>query len=151
RRASCRRPAPGRDRGADHERRRRDQAGVTTAAETVAARPLRRRPEFLKLWSAATVSVIGDEITLIALPLTAVLTLHASAAQVGILTAVGLAPHLLFSLFAGVWIDRVRRRRRLLVAADLGRAAALTTIPIAAALGQLGLGQLYVVAFATGT
>lgn len=124
---------------------------MTAAVEAVAERPLRRRPEFLKLWGAATISLVGDEVTLLALPLTAVLVLDASAAQVGFLTAAGLAPHLLFSLFAGVWIDRLRQRKRLLIAADLGRAVVLATIPLSAAFGLLELWQLYVVAFAAGT
>jgi MFS family permease len=124
---------------------------VNAAAEAVVERPLRQRPEFLKLWGATTISLVGDEVTLLALPLAAVLVLDASAAQVGLLTAVGLAPHLLFSLFAGVWIDRLRRRRRLLVAADLGRALLLATIPLAAAFDSLELWLLYAVAFGAGT
>ena len=69
----------------------------------------------------------------------------------GTLTAVGLLPHLLFSLPAGVWLDRVRARRRLMIAADLGRAALIASIPVAFALGVLSMPQLYVVGFLTGT
>jgi MFS family permease len=114
------------------------------------APPLRRQPEFLKLWAGQSISVFGDSITLLALPLTAVLTLDANAAQMGLLTAAGLAPHLLLSLFAGLWIDRRRRRRRILVAADLGRAALLASVPLAAAFDALTLGHLYAVAVGTG-
>ena len=121
-----------------------------TAATGAAAPPLRRQPEFLKLWAGQTISVFGDAITLLALPLVAVLTLDATAAQMGLLTAAGLAPHLLLSLFAGVWIDRRARRRRLLVAADLGRAALLAWVPVAAALDVLTLEQLFVVSFLVG-
>ena len=79
-------------------------------------------PDFRQLWLGQTISVFGDQITQLGLPLVAVLTLGADATQMGTLTAVGLLPHLLFSLVAGVWLDRVRARRRLMIAADLGRA-----------------------------
>ncbi len=69
----------------------------------------------------------------------------------GTLTAVGLLPNLLFSLPAGVWLDRVRSRRRLMVAADLGRAALIASIPVAFVLGALSMPQLYVVGFLTGS
>jgi MFS family permease len=114
------------------------------------APPLRRQPEFLKLWAGQTISVFGDAITLLALPLAAVLTLDATAAQMGLLTAAGLAPHLLLSLFAGVWIDRRARRRRLLVAADLGRAVLLASVPAVALFDALTLEHLFVVSFLVG-
>jgi MFS family permease len=113
--------------------------------------PLLRQPEFMKLWAAQSISQLGDQITLLALPLVAVLTLHASAAQMGFLVAAELMPHLLFSLFAGVWIERVHRRRRLMIVADLGRAVLLGSIPLAAALDMLTFPQLYGVAFCVGT
>jgi hypothetical protein len=119
-------------------------------AQGAVAPPLRRQPEFRKLWTGQTISVFGDAVTLLALPLVAVLTLDATAAQMGLLTAAGLAPHLLLSLFAGVWIDRQSRRRRLLVVADLGRAAFLAWIPVAAVLDVLTLEQLFVVSFLVG-
>jgi MFS family permease len=109
-----------------------------------------RQPDFLKLWAGETVSDFGDQITLLALPLTAVLTLHAGAAEMGFLAAAGTAPIALFSLFAGVWVDRMRRRP-ILIAADIARALALATIPVAFVLGVLTMAQLYVVAFITGT
>ena len=130
---------------------------MTLADETPAAvaptepPPLLRQPEFLKLWAAQSISMLGDQVTLLALPLTAVLTLDASAAQMGFLVAVELMPHLLFSLFAGVWIERVRGRRRLMIAADIARAGLLASIPLAAAFDVLGFPQLYAVAFAAGT
>jgi predicted MFS family arabinose efflux permease len=113
--------------------------------------PLLRQPEFLKLWAAQSISQIGDQITLLALPLVAVLTLDASAAQMGFLVAAELMPHLLFSLFAGVWIERSRRRRRLMIVADLGRALLLASVPLAAAFDVLSFPQLYAVGFAVGT
>jgi MFS family permease len=113
--------------------------------------PLLRQPEFLKLWAAQSISQLGDQVTLLALPLVAVLTLDASAAQMGFLVAAELMPHLLFSLFAGVWIERSRRRRRLMIVADLARALLLASVPLAAAFGVLSFPQLYAVAFAAGT
>jgi predicted MFS family arabinose efflux permease len=113
--------------------------------------PLLRQPEFLKLWAAQSISQIGDQITLLALPLVAVLTLDASAAQMGVLVAAELMPHLLFSLFAGVWIERSRRRRRLMIVADLARALLLASVPLAAFFDVLSFPQLYAVAFAVGT
>ena len=81
----------------------------------------------------------------------AVLTLGADASQMGLLTAVGLFPHLLFSLPAGVWLDRVRARRPLMIWADLARAALIASIPIGYVAGFLTMPQLYVVGFLTGS
>jgi MFS family permease len=108
-------------------------------------------PDFRRLWFGQTISVLGDQITQLGLPLVAVLTLGADATQMGALTAVGLLPHLLFSLPAGVWVDRFRARRRLMIAADLGRAALIASIPVAYALGFLSMPQLYVVGFLAGS
>jgi MFS family permease len=104
-----------------------------------------KNPDFVKLWLGQTVSNFGSGITGIALPLTAVLVLTASPAQMGILGAVDGGAVLLVGLLAGVWVDRVRRRP-LMIATDLGRAFVLSTIPLAALFGVLGLGQLYIVA-----
>jgi MFS family permease len=112
---------------------------------------LRERGDFRRLWTGQTISVIGDQVTSIGLPLVAVSVLGADAAQMGWLTAAGLLPHLFFSLPAGVWLDRVHRRRRLMIWADLGRAFLLATIPLAFVLDRLGMAQLYVVAFLAGT
>jgi MFS family permease len=113
--------------------------------------PLRRQPEFLKLWAAQSISQLGDQITYLALPLVAVLTLDASAAQMGLLTAAELMPHLLFSLMAGVWIERSANRRRLMIVADIVRAGMLVSVPLAAAFDLLTFPQLYVVGFVAGT
>jgi MFS family permease len=107
--------------------------------------------DFRRLWFGQSISILGDQVTLIGLPLTAVLVLGADAAAMGYLTAAGLLPHLLFSLPAGVWLDRIQRRRRLMIAADLGRAALIATIPVAFAAGALTLPQLYAVAFLSGS
>lgn len=111
---------------------------------------LRDRP-FRRYWTGQTVSLFGDQITFLAIPLAAVLVLHADAAQMGWLSLAGLLPALLFSLPAGAWADRRGRRRQTMIAADLLRAAAMISLPVAYALGALTLGQLYVVAFAVGT
>jgi predicted MFS family arabinose efflux permease len=113
--------------------------------------PLLRQPEFLKLWAAQSISQIGDQITLLALPLVAVLTLDASAAQMGFLIAAELLPHLFFSLMAGVWIERSQRRRHLMILADVARALLLASVPLAAAFDVLSFPQVYAVAFAVGT
>lgn len=113
--------------------------------------PLLREREFGRFWAGQTISMIGDQVTLIALPLTAVLVLHAGPGEMGTLTAAALAPNLVFALHAGAWVDRRARRRRTMIAADLGRAALLATVPVASALGVLTLTQLYVVAFLAGT
>src|SRR5438552_9196856 len=105
--------------------------------------------DFVKLWLGQTVSHFGSGITGIALPLTAVLILAATPAQMGILGALDGVSVLVISLLAGVWVDRVRRRP-LLIATDLGRAFVLSTIPLAALLGVLRIGQLYVVAALAG-
>jgi MFS family permease len=115
------------------------------------APPLLRQQEFLKLWSAQAISQLGDQVSLLALPLVAVLTLDASAAQMGLLTAAELMPHLLFSLFAGVWIERRSHRRKLMIAADIARAGLLASVPLAAAFDVLTFQQLYAVAFAVGS
>jgi MFS family permease len=133
-----------------------------------------RQGDFRKLWAAETISVFGSQFTLLAIPLIAALTLQASPVEMGILAAVDTAPFLLIGLFAGVWVDRLRRRP-VLIAADLGRALLLATIPLAAFAGEiaslvgslgaalglgalaplasgslLGLPQLYVVGFLVG-
>jgi len=108
-----------------------------------------RNVDFLRLWSAQTISQFGSQITGLALPLVALLVLHASAFQVAALATVEWLPWLLFSLPAGAWVDRVHRRP-VLVVADLGRGVALLSVPIAYWLDALTLWQLYVVGFTTG-
>jgi MFS family permease len=112
---------------------------------------LRENRDFRRFWTGQTVSLFGDQVTLIALPLSAVLVLHAHAAQMGYLTAAALAPNLLFALHAGAWVDRRGRRRAVMIATDLGRAGLLATIPVAYAFDALTMAQLYVVSFVAGT
>jgi MFS family permease len=106
--------------------------------------------DFMKLWLGQTVSLLGDAVSDLALPLTAALTLQATPVQMGLLKAAQFSPHLLIGLAAGVWVDRWRRRP-ILIASDLGRALLLGSIPIAAILGRLHIEHLYLVAFAEGT
>ncbi len=124
-------------------------AAETPVAPVAVVRSLWRHPDFLKLWSAETISQFGSQVTGLALPLVAILTLQASAFEVGLLTAIEFLPFLIVGLPAGVWVDRLRRRP-ILIAGDLGRAAALGSIPLAYVLGVLSIAQLYVVAFVVG-
>jgi MFS family permease len=108
-----------------------------------------RNREFLKFWGGQTISVLGSAVTGLALPLTAVNTLNASSAQMGLLNAAGMLPFLLVALFAGAWIDR-HRRRPVMLLANLGRAAILGLIPICALLGLLRMELLYAITFVVG-
>jgi len=112
---------------------------------------LRANRPFRSFWTGQTISLFGDQVSLVAVPLLAALELDAGAGQMGLLTAAALAPNLLFSLHLGAWADRRSRRRQLLIAADLGRALLLLTIPLAWLLGSLSLAQLYFVSFLGGS
>lgn len=105
---------------------------------------------FRLLWAAQATSLLGSQVSTLALPLLAALTLGATPWQMGLLAAIGALPALLLGLFAGVWVDR-RRRRPLLIAADYGRAALLLSIPIAAIGGALRIEYLYGIAACMGT
>ena len=111
---------------------------------------LRRDLEFVKLWVAQTTSELGTQVSFLALPLAALFTLHAGALEVSLLRTFEVLPFVLFGLPAGVWVDRLRRRP-LMIAADVGRAAAFASVPIVYAADALTLAQLYVVAFVVGT
>lgn len=113
------------------------------------SRGLWRHGDFLKLWSAQTISQVGTQVSALAIPLAAIIVLQASAFQVALLGAVEFLPFLLFTLAAGVWVDRLRRRP-ILIAGDLGRAVALGSIPLAHALDALTMWQLYAVGFCAG-
>ncbi|MEV4707317.1 MFS transporter [Actinoplanes sp. NPDC049316] len=108
-----------------------------------------RNPDFVKVWGGETVSLMGSQITDLALPLVAILTLHASAFEVGLLNVARYAPFVLLTLFAGVWFDR-RRRRPTLIAANLGRAVLIGLVPVASLLHVLSMPWLYAVAFGAG-
>ncbi|WP_320777694.1 MFS transporter [Streptomyces sp. CRN 30] len=114
------------------------------------ARTLWRDADFRRLWIGQTASQLGEHTTLVVLPLFAVLTLHTDAGQLGVLRAVGQAPILLLSLFAGAWVDRWRTRTTM-VRTDAARALLLGGAAVAALLGRLGPAALLVLAFAVGT
>jgi MFS family permease len=109
-----------------------------------------RHADFAKLWTGQTISLLGSQVTLLALPITAVLILNATPFQMGLLTAAGAIPSLLLGLFVGAWVDRYRRRP-ILIVADLGRAMLLSAIPLAALLGVLRIELLYAAALLAGT
>ncbi len=108
-----------------------------------------RHRDFRNLWAAETISVFGSQIGGFALPLVAIITLDASPFAVSALFVIEFAPFLLISLPAGVWVDRMARRP-ILIFGDLGRFAALLTIPIAYWMDALTIWQLYVVGFFVG-
>jgi MFS family permease len=108
------------------------------------------RTDFGKLWAALSFSLLGSEVTTLALPLIAARTLGASALEMGILAAAGQVPFLLFSLPAGAWVDRLPRRP-VLIATDLGSALLLLSIPISLVFGGPAYLQLCIVGFGIGT
>ncbi|HKI57603.1 MAG TPA: MFS transporter [Trueperaceae bacterium] len=114
-------------------------------------RLLQDSADFRRLFSGETISLFGDQVSLLAVPLVAVLALHAGPAQMGYLSAAMLAPNLLLALHLGALIDRRGRRRQAMIAADIGRALLLATVPAAYALGVLSFVQLLVVGFLVGT
>jgi MFS family permease len=107
------------------------------------------RGKLVTLSTAQTISAIGSQVTIVALPLSAVLLLHARATQMGLLVALSVLPYPILALWVGAWVDRLRRRR-ILIAADWCRAVLLGSIPVAAIFGKLTMAQLYVVAGAAG-
>ena len=111
---------------------------------------LARHGDFARFWAAQATSAIGSQFTAVALPLLAALSLGASPMAFGVLAAAAGLPHLLFGLFAGAWVDRLRRRP-VMIAADIARAVLLATIPLAAALGVLRIELLVAVAFLVET
>ena len=108
-----------------------------------------RHRDFRLVWLGQAVSKAGTAVTLVALPLVALQRLHASTFEVGLLTALETLPFLLVGLPAGAWVDRLPKRRVLIVG-DLGRAVALGSIPVAAALDALTYAQLAVVVLVSG-
>ncbi|MEU3054383.1 MFS transporter [Streptomyces griseus] len=110
---------------------------------------LLRHRNFALLWASQSASLFGSQITYVAMPLTAVLLLHATPFEAGALLALGTLPFLLFGLFVGVMLDR-RARRSVMIVADIVRAAALAWIPVGYVLDVLNVGQLFVVVFVVG-
>jgi MFS family permease len=108
-----------------------------------------RHPDFMKLWSAETISQFGTQVTFIALPLVAAVILNVSPFEFGLLAVFDFLPFILFTLPAGAWVDRLRRRPVMIIG-DVGRALMLLSIPIAYQLDVLTIYQLYVVGFVNG-
>lgn len=119
------------------------------AVKGLLTRGLWRNADFMRLWGGESISMIGSQITLLALPLTAVLVLHATPGEMGGLAALEYAPFLMFGLVAGAWVDRVHPRRVMIIA-DVARCVLLAVIPVFAAAHALWIGELYIVAFAAG-
>jgi MFS family permease len=121
-----------------------------TSAATVRRRGgLWHHLDFRRLWIGETVSQFGTFVSQLALPLVAILALHATPFQVGLLGTFEMLAFLVVGLPAGAWVDRMRYRWVLIVN-DLARAVALASIPLAQLLGALTIGQLYTVALVTG-
>jgi len=110
---------------------------------------VRRNRDFGRFWAGQTVSTFGDQVTALALPTVAIVTLHASVFYVGLLAASSYLPYPVLGLFAGAWVDR-RKRRNVLIAADAVRLGALAIIPLIAALGSLNIWALFGVGFLSG-
>jgi MFS family permease len=108
-----------------------------------------RHRDFRLLWGGETISEFGSQVSLLAIPLLAVRTLHATPFQMGLLTAASTAAFLIVGLPAGVWIDRTRRRW-VMIAADLGRVVTIGSVPVAYVAGWLTLAQLFVVTLVSG-
>ena len=110
---------------------------------------LLRDPSYFRLWASILTSSFGNQVMMLALPLTAAVLLHATPMQMGLLTAIELSPFLLFSLPSGVWLDRVRKLP-VYVVGELLVAVCALSVPLAWWLGWLGMGWLYVIGFVIG-
>lgn len=108
-----------------------------------------RHADFMRVWLGQTISQIGSQVSFLALPLIATVLLDATPFQMGLLTAASSVPTLLVGLYAGVFVDR-HRRRPILIAGDLGRALLLGLVPLAWMAGRLSVELLYVVALLGG-
>src|ERR1700733_5321678 len=117
-------------------------ANVHTGADETGSVPLRRHVSFLKLWAGQSVSLAGSSVTGLALPLTAIYTLHADAGEIGLLSAATWLPYVILGLQAGAWTDR-HRRRPVLIWADIGRAVLLGGIVALAVTHALTMPLLY--------
>src|SRR5439155_19942063 len=112
------------------------QSRADTGGMRARANSLWRHRDFMKLWTGETVSKLGSQVSLLAIPLIAITVLKASTFEVGLLSAVEFAPFILVALHAGVWVDRLTKRPVLIVA-DVGRFVALLSIPLAYELDVL--------------
>ena len=116
----------------------------------VPAGDLLRDATYRRLWSSILISSFGGQVTMLALPLTAAVLLHATPSQMGWLTFIEILPFVLFSLPSGVWLDRVRKLPVYIVG-ESALAVVVASVPFAWWMGWLGMGWLYAVAFVIGT
>jgi MFS family permease len=122
----------------------RPNGGTSTSG-----RSLWRHSDFMKLLIGQAISQLGTQVTLLALPFTAILLLDATSFEVGLLGALEFLPFIVIGLPAGVWVDRLKRKP-ILIMADVGRFLALASIPVGHLLGLLHISQLYGVAVVVG-
>jgi MFS family permease len=123
---------------------------VRLARFTLAPTDLLRDPVYRRLWTSILISSFGGQVTLLALPLTAAVLLHAAPTQMGTLTAAEILPFVLFALPTGVWLDRVRKLP-VYVVGELSIACTVASVPLAWWLGWLSIGWLYLVGLVIGT
>jgi MFS family permease len=116
---------------------------------TLAPTDLLRDATYRRLWTSILISAFGGQVTLLAIPLTAAVLMHAAPTQMGLLTAMEIVPFVLFSLPAGVWLDRVRKLP-VYVVGELSIACAVATVPVAWWFGWLSMHWLYCVGFLIG-
>lgn len=126
-----------------------DQGATPAPPDGTARRSLWGDRNFMTLWGGQALSQFGSQITELAIPVLAVLVLHATEAQVGYLNAAGMAAFLVVGLPAGAWIDRMRKRH-VMIWADAVRALALAALPLLYLLGMLEMWHLYAVALVVG-
>ncbi len=127
-----------------------DTGARTPPGEVVeSGHALMRQPDFQRLFLSASTANLGAQVSILALPLTAILALHASATQVGLLAALGTVPYLVAALPVGVWLERVRLKP-VLFGAAMGRAAVLGCVPLLWALHMVDIAVLDVVALLVG-
>ncbi|MEV0582437.1 MFS transporter [Nonomuraea sp. NPDC050310] len=139
-----------------HDQRTRPMSNTrphphTTEPEMFHHTPLRKQRDYRLLWLARTTSITGSEVSKLAIPLTAVLLLSASPAQMGLLTSAAFLPALLLGLHSGAIADRLRRHRPVMIACELVAAVAAFSVPVAWLLGHLSVTWLIVVALVIGS
>jgi len=127
------------------------KASLDAARQRLAwpADDLLRDVAYRRLWTSILISSLGGQVTMLALPLTAVVLLKATPTQMGMLVAMEIAPFVLLSLPAGVWLDRVRKLP-VYVAGEAGLALIVASVPLAWWLGALAMPWMYAVAFVMG-
>ncbi len=121
-----------------------DQIAESSPATTAPAGGVLSNRDFARLFAGETISQIGSQVTQFTMPLVAIITLNATAFQVGILNALKFVPVIVVGIFAGVWLDR-RRRRPIMIMCALGNAVLIALVPISSVAGFLSIGLLYVV------